>query len=98
MGVVAGILGLGRECRHRELTPVSGGVAAPQFGSEMAEIQRGIDDAVGIGQHGRNWIAEKLYVDNVPHAVMAREFEQTFVGPDMEPLRHLSSHYPPDSA
>src|SRR6266478_5891672 len=58
----------------------------------------GLGYTLGIGQHGRNWIAEKLYVDNVPHAVMAREFEQTFVGPDMEPLRHLSSHYPPDSA
>src|SRR6202011_5549325 len=88
MGVVAGILRLGRECRHRELTPASGGVAAPQFGSEMAEIQRGIDDAVGIGQHGRDRIAEKFYVVNVPLAFMAREIAQTFVGPRTEPLRH----------
>jgi hypothetical protein len=54
----------------------------------MPEIQCGIDDAVGNSQHGRNRIAEKLYVGNVPDAVMAREFEQTLVGPDMEPLCH----------
>src|SRR5580693_3737894 len=52
-------------------SPVSGAVAAPQLGAEMAEIQRGIDDALGSSQHGRNRIAEKLYVDNVPDAVMA---------------------------
>src|SRR5262249_58584007 len=88
MGIVTGILGLGREYRHGQLTPVSGAVAAPQFGSEMPEIQCGIDGAVGNSQHGRNWIAEKLYVGNVPNAVMAREFEQTLVGPNMEPLCH----------
>jgi hypothetical protein len=54
----------------------------------MAEIQCGIDNAVGNSQHGRNRIAEKLHVGNVPDAVMAREFEQTLVGPDMEPFRH----------
>src|SRR6516164_11120285 len=54
----------------------------------MAEIQRGIDGAVGNSQHSRNRIAEKLYVDNVPDAVMARELEQTLVGPDKEPLCH----------
>jgi len=88
MGILTGILGLGRECRHGQLTPVSGAVAAPQLGSEMAKIQCGIDDAVGNSQHGRNRIAEKLYIGNVPDAVMAREFEQAFVGPDMEPLCH----------
>jgi len=87
MGIVTGILWLGRECRHWQLTPVSGVVAAPQLRSEMAEIQCGIHTPVSNSQHGRNGIAEKLYVGNIPDAVMAREFEQTLTGSDMEPLR-----------
>src|SRR6516165_2285324 len=51
-------------------------------------MDRARNTAVSNSQHGRNGIAEKLYVGNIPDAVMAREFEQTLMGSDMEPLRH----------
>ena len=56
-----------------------------------------------IGDFLRNETNKRIVVapkgyGNVPYAVMAREFEQTFVGPDMESLVIPTSHYPPDSA
>src|SRR5207244_1341053 len=88
MGIIIGLLRLWRKRRDRQLTPGSGAVATPQLRPEMPEIERGIDRTVGVRQHRRNRIAEKLYVDDVPRAVMAHDFEQTLVGCDMEPLRH----------
>ena len=74
-----------------------GGVAAPQLGAEMAEVERGVDHAV-MRQHGRNRIAEKPHIGDLPAAVAARQFEQTLAGPDMKPIRHPSLHQPPVSA
>ena len=46
MGIAVGIGRLWRKGRRCYLLPVPGGVAAPQLGPEMAEIERGIDRAV----------------------------------------------------
>ena len=98
MGIVTGILGLGRECRHRQLTPVSGAVAVPQLGSEMAEIERRPERAFGIRQHRGDRIAEEPDIDDFPDAVAARQLEETLAGPDMQPLRMLPLRQPPDNA
>jgi len=76
----------------------SGGVAAPQLGPEMAEIERGIDRAVDVGQYRRDRVAEKLHVGDLPDAMAARQLEETLVGCDMEPICHRFFRQPPDNA
>jgi hypothetical protein len=98
MGIVAGVTGLCRERRHRHLTPHAGAVATPQLGAEMAEVEGGIDGAVGVCQHRGNRIAEELCVGYLPLPVAARDLEQTLAGSDMEPIDHPLLHQPPDSA
>ena len=71
---------------------LSAAVAAPQLGPEMAEIERGIDGAVGARQHRGKRVAEKMRVGDFPAAVMARDLEQTLVGRDIEPVRHPLLH------
>ena len=64
----------------------------------MAEVEGGIDRAVGVCQHRGDRIAEELRVDDLPRPVAARDFEQTLAGSDMEPIDHPLLHQPPDSA
>ncbi len=103
MGIALIVLGLRRKCRHRDLAPRSGTRvrtwgAAPQLCPEMAEVERCVNRIVGIGQHGRDRIAEKLRIDHLPAAAASDDFEQTLAGRDMEPIRHSLLPQPPDSA
>jgi hypothetical protein len=98
MGIVAVVGGLWRKYRRCRLLPGPGGVTAPQLGAEMAEIERGIDGAVGIGQHRRNRVAEKLHLGDIPPAVLARQLEEALAGPDVQPICHPFLRQPPDNA
>ena len=70
----------------RAVARTSGAVAAPQLGSEMAEIERGGNRAVGLRQHRRHRIAEEMRIDDLPAAVTACDLKQTLAGADMEPV------------
>src|SRR5205823_1053136 len=90
MRVIAGILRLRRKRRGRQLAPFCGAFAAPQLGAEMSEIERGMD-GIALGQHGTDRFSEEMRCDDVPHAITARELEQSFAGSNMEPLCHTPS-------
>ena len=64
----------------------------------MAEIECGIDRTVGVGQHRRDRISEKLHVGDLPDAMAARQFEETLAGCDMKPICHPLLRQPPDNA
>jgi hypothetical protein len=53
----------------------------------MAEIERRID-CIAQRQDGADGIAEKMRRGDIPMAVIGRELEQPFAGPDIEPLWH----------
>ena len=53
----------------------------------MPEIEGGID-RIALGQYGAYRVAEKMRFNDVPCAIAAPEFEQSFAGSDMEPLCH----------
>jgi len=85
MGIVADVVGLRRKRRRRQLAPRAGPVAPPEFGAEMAKIERGVD-GVPIRQHRGYRIAQELRVDDFPRPVAAHELEQTLAGPDMNAI------------
>jgi len=95
MRIVAGVIRLWRKHRDCHLAPRPGAVAPPQLGSEMAEIERGVNSAIGVGQHRGHRVAEKLRVDDFPTAGTAAEFEQPLAGADIYPVRHPLLHQPP---
>ena len=98
MGIVAVVGWLRRKRRCGQLPPVAGRSAAPHLGPEMAEIECGVDGTVGIGQHRRDRVAEKLHVGDLPDAMAACQLEQTLAGSDMEPICHPFLRQPPDNA
>jgi hypothetical protein len=98
MRIVTGVGRFWRKRGCRQLLPGAGGVAAPQLGPKMAEIERGIYRAVGVGQHRRDRVAEKLHLGDLPSTMAARQLEETFAGGDMEPICHTFLGQPPDNA
>src|SRR5215471_4896396 len=88
MRVIGGIVGLWRKNRDGEFVPRAGAVAAPQFRPEMTEIERGVDRAVLMCQHGRDRIPEKPDVDHFPCTIVAAQLEKALVGPDVKPIAH----------
>ncbi len=85
MGIVRTLRRLGRKHRDGNLAPRRA-VTPPELGSEMAEIERGGNRAVGLRQHRRHRIAEEMRIDDFPGPVAARDLEQPLAGPDMKPL------------
>jgi len=98
MGILAVVGWLRWKPRCGQLPPIAGRIAAPQLGPEMAEIECRIEGTVGIGQHRRDRVAEKLHVDDLPDAMAAGQLEETLAGSDMEPICHPFLRQPPDNA
>lgn len=78
--------------------PLAVAVAVPELGTEVAEIERGVNRAVAACQYGGDGIAEEMRIDDVPIAVATRQLEQALAGTDVQPIRHAFLLQPPDSA
>jgi len=87
VGIVLAVLRFCRKHRRRQLAPGAGPVAAPQLGAEVAEIERGVDGVVRR-QHGGDWVAQELRIDDLPRALPTNELEQALACSDMNPVCH----------